>query len=157
MSNVITTYLQDHHAGSAAGVNAFRRVAAGHSEPEVREAVGRIAEAVAQDQASLEELMASLGVKPAPLKDLPARAAEKAARLKPNERLQSRSPLSDIEELEGLVAAVHAKGLGWRLLLEAPDDRLDKDMLRELSRRAREQEEALEQLLLGEAHKLTSE
>ena len=32
MSSVITTYLQDHHAGSAAGVAAFRRVAEFHGD-----------------------------------------------------------------------------------------------------------------------------
>ncbi|RKQ36137.1 hypothetical protein [Kocuria tytonis] len=155
MSNVITTYLQDHHAGSAAGLAAFRRVGEFHGDEEVRAAVSRMADEVAQDQAALEEIMAALGVKPAPLKDLPARAAEKVARLKPNERLNSRSPLSDIEELEGLQAAVHVKGLGWRLLLEAPDNRLDENTLRELSERAQEQERTLDLLRLGQAHKLT--
>ncbi|MDO4920198.1 hypothetical protein [Kocuria sp.] len=155
MSSVITTYLQDHHAGSAAGVDAFRRVAEFHGDETVRGKVGRLAREVEQDQAALERIMAAVDVKPAPLKDLPAKAAEKAARLKPNERLNRRSPLSDIEELEALVAAVHAKGLGWRLLLEAPDERLDKQMLRDLHARALEQEETLERLRLGQAVKLT--
>ena len=156
MGAVITTYLQDHHAGSAAGVAAFHRVAEFHGDPEVREAVGRMAEEIAQDQAALEQVMASVGVRPAALKDLPARVAEKAARLKPNERVGRRSPLSDIEELEALVAAVHAKRLGWRLLLEAPDDRLDRDLLRRLGERAEEQEKTLDLLRLGQVHKLTS-
>ncbi|RLY91190.1 hypothetical protein CWC38_09230 [Kocuria tytonicola] len=155
MSSVISTYLQDHHAGSAAGVDAFRRVAEFHGDERVREEVGRLAAEVEADQTALEEMMAALGVKPAPLKDLPARAAEKVARLKPNERFNRRSPLSDVEELEALVAAVHAKGLGWRLLLEVPDDRLDSDMLRDLHARALEQERTLEQLRLGQAGKLT--
>lgn len=34
-SKTIETYLQDHHAGSAAGVDAFRRVAQGHGDHEV--------------------------------------------------------------------------------------------------------------------------
>ena len=156
MSSVITTYLQDHHAGSAAGVDAFRRVAEFHGDAEVREAVGRMAEEIAQDQVALEEVMASVGVQPAALKDLPARAAERLARLKPNERISRRSPLSDIEELEALVAAVHAKRLGWRMLLEAPDNRLDRDLLRRLCERAEEQEKTLDLLRLGQAHKLTS-
>lgn len=155
MSSVITTYLQDHHAGSAGGVAAFRRVAEFHGDETVREEVGRMAREVEQDQAALEELMAAVGVQPAPLKDLPAKVAEKAARLKPNERLSRRSPLSDIEELEALVAAVHMKGLGSRLLLEAPDDRLDTDMLRDLHARALEQERTLERLRLDQARKLT--
>ena len=141
MSNVITTYLQDHHAGSAAGVDVFRRVAEGHGDPEVREQVERLVPEIARDQKSLEDIMSMVG--------------EKLARLKPNERIKERSPLSDIEELEGLVAAVHAKGLGWRLLLEVPDERLDKDLLQNLYERAQEQEKTLESLRLGKAKKRT--
>ena len=155
MSSVISTYLQDHHAGSAAGVDAFRRVAEFHGDVTVREEVARMAREVEQDQAALERIMAAVGVKPAVSKDLPARVAEKAARLKPNERLNQRSPLSDIEELEALVAAVHMKGLGWRLLLEASDERLDPEMLQTLHARALEQERTLERLRLGQAGKLT--
>lgn len=155
MSTVMTTYLQDHHAGSAAGVDAFHRVAEFHGDEAVRDEVARMAREVERDQAALEEFMAAVGVQPAPLKDLPAKVAEKAARLKPNERLSRRSPLSDIEELEALVAAVHMKALGWRLLLEAPDDRLDTDMLRDLHARALEQERTLERLRLDQARKLT--
>ena len=155
MTNVITTYLQDHHAGSAAGVDVFRRVAEGHGDPEVREQVERLVPEIARDQTSLEDIMSMVGAKPALHKDLPAKAGEKLARLKPNERIKERSPLSDIEELEGLVAAVHAKGLGWRLLLEVPDERLDKDLLQNLYERAQEQEKTLESLRLGQAKKLT--
>ena len=60
-----------------------------------------------------------------------------------------------VGRLEGLVAAVHVKGLGWRLLLEVPDDRLDKDLLQNLYDRAQEQEKTLESLRLGQAKKLT--
>lgn len=155
MTSVITTYLQDHHAGATAGVDAFHRVADLHGDETVREEVGRLAQEVEQDQAALERIMAAVDAKPAPLKDLPAKVAEKAARLKPNERLNRRSPLSDIEELEALVAAVHAKGLGWRLLMEVADDRLDTDMLRDLHARALEQERTLERLRLDQARKLT--
>ena len=56
-SKTIETYLQDHHAGSAAGLGAFRRVAEGHSEREVRAKVGRIAYDIAEDQRSLEGIM----------------------------------------------------------------------------------------------------
>ena len=42
------------------------------------------------------------------------------------------------------------------MLLEAPDDRLDRDLLRRLCERAEEQEKTLDLLRLGQAHKLTS-
>lgn len=154
-SNTIETYLQDHHAGSAAGLDAFRRVAEGHSDREVRAKVGRIAYDIAEDQRSLEGIMTAFGIKASQLKDIPARVAEKVARFKPNERVTQRSPLSDVEELEALTAAVHAKSLGWRILLEVNDDRLDKAKLEELLNRAREQENELEELRLKQAPKLS--
>lgn len=154
-TKTIETYLQDHHAGSAAGVDAFRRVAQGHGDREVRAKVTRMSYDIAEDQRSLEKIMAAFDVKPSQLKDIPARVAEKVARYKPNERLVQRSPLSDIEELEALTAAVYAKSLGWRILLEVDDDRLDKTMLEELLDRARDQEHELERLRLKLAPQLT--
>lgn len=154
-SKTIETYLQDHHAGSAAGVDAFRRVSEGHNDREVRAKVTRMAYDIAEDQRSLESIMAAFGIKASQLKDLPARVAEKVARFKPNERVTQRSPLSDVEELEGLAAAVHIKSLGWRILLEVDDDRLDKALLAKLLERAREQEDELEELRLKQAPKLS--
>lgn len=154
MSAVLTTYLQDHHAGSAAGVDAFRRVAESHTDPQVRAAVARIAEEVAHDQEALEEIMAAVGTGPAAHKDVPARLGEKLGRLKLNERLTERSPLSDVVELEALVLAIHGKSLGWSILLGVEDDRLDRGMLTELFDRARAQEAELEALRHSQAAKL---
>ncbi|MEX5274569.1 hypothetical protein RF638_11505 [Kocuria sp. CPCC 205235] len=153
-TKTIETYLQDHHAGSAAGLDAFRRVAEGHGDREVRSKVGRLAYDVAEDQRSLETIMSAFDIKPSQLKDIPARAAEKIGRLKLNERVTKRSPLSDVVELEALTAAVYAKSLGWRILLEVNDDRLDKSKIEELLNRAREQENELEELRLKQAPKL---
>ncbi|HHV21813.1 MAG TPA: hypothetical protein GXZ30_09830 [Propionibacterium sp.] len=157
MTSVITTYLQDHHAGSAAGTDAFRRVADSHSDPHVRTTVGRIAEAVEEDQAALEKIMAALGTKPSLFKDVSAMAGEKVARLKPNERVTKRSPLSDVLELEALVLAVQGKALGWRMLLEVQDRRIDRQLLDELLMRAVNQRDELEELRLSQAVKLREE
>ncbi|MDO5499216.1 MAG: hypothetical protein Q4F67_05995 [Propionibacteriaceae bacterium] len=154
MTSVITTYLQDHHAGSAAGTDAFRRVAESHGDPAVRAAVGRIADAVEADQRALEQIMATFDTKPSLVKDLPAKAGEKVARLKPNERLTERSPLSDVLELEALVLAVTGKALGWELLLQVEDRRLDHDQLALLLERAQAQRAQLEELRLSQAGKL---
>ena len=153
-TKTIETYLQDHHAGSAAGVDAFRRVAKGHGDREVRGKVGRLAYEVVEDQRDLEHIMSAFNIKPNRFKDVPARIGEKVARFKPNERVTQRSPLSDIEELEALTAAVHTKALAWRLLLDVEDDRLDKSLVQQLLDRAKGQENELEELRLKQAHKL---
>ena len=154
MSQLITTYLQDHRAGSVAGVDAFRRVAEGHGDPEVRTAVARIAEEVEADQADHERIMAAVGAQSSALKDIPAKIGEKVARLKPNERITKRSPLSDVLELEVLVVAVHGKWLGWRMLVELDDPRLDRADLERLADRAWTQHEELDRLRLSQAAKL---
>lgn len=151
---MIKTYLRDHHAGSAAGVDLFRRVAKSHGDPEVRQAVARIGDDVVSDQRDLERLMRTFGARPAKLKDLIGKVGEKLARLKLNRRLFQRSPLSDVLELEMLVIAVHGKSLGWNLLRQIDDPRLNKEKLDRLFDRARAQEDALEQLRQSQVAKL---
>ncbi|MDO5495366.1 MAG: DUF892 family protein [bacterium] len=157
MGKAIETYLQDHHAGSVAGVDAFRRVAEHHGDPEVRAALERMSAEIEADQEALVEVMESLGTQPAALKDLPAKIGEKFARLKLVNRFSERSPLNDVEDLELLVMAVHGKSLGWSLLLGVEDERLDRERLTALLRRAREQGEELDALRHGQAAKLLEE
>ncbi|MFL0580751.1 hypothetical protein [Dietzia sp. 179-F 9C3 NHS] len=147
-TEMLHTYLQDHHAGAAAGVDLFRRVAEDHHDPHVREVVSRLGDQIEEDKRSLEDLMSLVGTSPSPLKDLPARAAEKVGQLKPNQRLAERSPLSDLLELEALTLAVTGKELGWKALIDIADPRLPRATLDKLSTRAREQGEELERLRL---------
>jgi hypothetical protein len=74
--------------------------------------------------------------------------AEKAARLKLNGSLWSRSPLSGVAELEILRLDVEGKAAAWRTLRARAerDTRLDKEQLNELLSRAARQSEALEEL-----------
>jgi hypothetical protein len=83
-------------------------------------------------------------------------AAEKAARLKLNDSLISRSPLSNLEELEMLRLGVEGKAAGWRTLRELADadDRLNRATLDGLITRAREQADLLEELRVQAAARL---
>lgn len=154
MDRLLETYLQDHHAGSVAGVAAFERIAASHGDEHVRQGVAAIGEQVKEDQKLLEDLMTAAGAKPSRVKNAGAAVGEKLGRLKPNERVVSRSPLSDLLELEALVAAVHTKMLGWVTLFHLDDPALSKDALQGLINRANEQEARLEELRLSQVHKL---
>ncbi|GAA1392285.1 hypothetical protein [Luteococcus peritonei] len=154
MSELVTTYLQDHHAGSSAGVEGFERVAEQHGDPEVRAAVARLAQQIREDQDSLQQIMDTVGASSSTIKDVAGWVGEKVARLKPNERIAERSPLSDVLELEALVMAVHAKGLLWKGLLAVDDERLDAGQLQRLADRADAQREELDRLRLGQIHKL---
>jgi hypothetical protein len=53
------------------------------------------------------------------VKDAMARAGERIARLKLNGRLHTRSPLSDVVELETLVVGITGKQALWRSLQNA--------------------------------------
>lgn len=143
---LLHVYLQDHHAGAAAGLDLFRRVADGHSRPAVASAVRAISDEVEHDKQALEQLMTAVGARPSLAKDVPARAAEKLGQFKANNRLASRSPLSDLLELEALTAAVHAKLLGWKTLQRLDDPRLPADELRRLADRAVDQGQRLDEL-----------
>ncbi|MFZ2260497.1 MAG: hypothetical protein WAV52_07120 [Luteococcus japonicus] len=157
MSQLITTYLQDHLAGSTAGIESFDRVAEGHSDEAVRSVVAALADEIRADKASLEGIMERIGAKPSTVKNAGAWLGEKAGRLKPNERLAQRSPLSDLVELEMLVTAVHGKGLLWKGLVQLNDQRLDLAELEELARRADHQEATLEELRRSQLGKLLVE
>lgn len=145
---MLHTYMRDHHAGAAAGVDLFRRVADAHEDGHIRDVVSRLGDQTEEDKAELERLMELVGTSPSLLKDLPARAAETVAKLKPNQRVAERSPLSDLLELEALTLAVTGKELGWKALLDIGDPRLPRTTLERLAERAREQGEQLETLRL---------
>lgn len=149
-TDMLHSYMQDHHAGAAAGIDLFRRLAKDHEDPQVREIVSRIGDETEEDLRSLEELMTLVGTSPSKLKDLPARAGgKKLAQLKPYQRAADRSPLSDLTELEALTLAVAGKKLGFKALLDIGDPRLPRPTLELLVERADEHGRQLEKLRLA--------
>jgi hypothetical protein len=126
-------YLNDHLAGATAGLELARRVARARQVPATGPELQRFADDVAEDRAALLRIMGTLGVPVRSYKMWAAWAGEKAGRLKPNGHLTTRSPLSNLEELELL-----------RLLADR-DGRLDAGELDELISRARSQAGFLEQ------------
>ncbi|WP_329286684.1 hypothetical protein [Streptomyces sp. NBC_00691] len=81
------------------------------------------------------------------------RLAEKAGRFKLNGRVLSRSPLSDVVELEAMRLGVEGKACAWRSLeaLAGTERRIDVARVRELLRRAERQIQELETLRAGRA------
>ena len=146
--DLLGIYLNDHLAGATGGLELARRVAASHRGPGAGDAVQRLAAEVAQDRATLEDIMDALGIPVRGYKVYAAWIGEKAARLKLNGYLLARSPLSGLEELEMLRLGVEGKAAGWRTLrvLAETDKRLDPRRLDELISRARRQADLLEEL-----------
>ena len=146
VSNMLRTYLQDHHAGSTAGLELARRAAGSNSESEYGAELNRIADEIEADRETLGEVMSHLGVKPSTVKDAAGWTAEKLGRLKPNNSLVGYSPLSRVVELEGLVIGVTGKLALWESLRTAIGETLDGIDFDQLGTRAADQRGRLEAL-----------
>lgn len=146
---LLGVYLNDHLAGSTAGLELARRLAS--NESAWASELSRIAGEIAEDREALLALMRRLEVKPSLYKPWLAWAGEKVGRLKPNRRVFARSPLSRLVELELMRLGVEGKALGWRALRESGDPRLPTEELDRLADRAHRQADELEKLRLRAA------
>lgn len=137
----LNVYLQDHWAVSAAGLDLAERVARTHRGEEVGPDLEVVAADVRRDREALRTVMRRVGLAPAVVRPTLARAAERLGRLKPNGHLLTRSPASDVLELEALQAVVATRRAGWVTLLALADDlaRVDPGHLEELRDRAEDQ------------------
>ena len=152
-------YLNDHLAGATAGLELARRVARAGQVPAPQPDLRRFAGEVAEDREALLRIMGALNVPVRSYKVWAAWAGEKAGRLKFNGRLTTRSPLSNLEELEIMRLGVEGKSAGWRTLRELADrdGRLDASQLDELLSRAHRQTEFLEEARVRAAQQVIAE
>jgi hypothetical protein len=154
--SMLGIYLNDHLAGATAGTELAHRMARSHGDGQDGSTLGRLAAEVAQDRAALLDIMDALGIKVRRYKVGAAWMGEKAGRLKFNGHLFTRSPLSDLEELEMLRLGVEGKAAGWRTLraMADSDARLHAARLDELISRARRQVDVLEDLRVAAASRV---
>ncbi len=147
---VLGIYLNDHLGGATMGVELFRRASRSAQGP-VKTQLQELTTEVEQDRESLRTLMGTLGLPVHRYKVLGGWVLEKVARCKPNGRLFSRSPLSDLIELEGLLLGVQGKAAAFRTLRRLADTRLHASTLDELIARAERQADTLEKLRIHTA------
>jgi hypothetical protein len=146
---ILGIYLNDHLAGSTLGLELAQRiVASARYLPVSDDVLKRLTVEIKEDRITLLEIMDTLGIRIQGYKVFAAWAGEKAGRLKLNGHLLSRSPLSNLEELEMLRLGVEGKGAGWRTLrvVAERDSRLDAGRLDQLIMRAARQADLLEEL-----------
>ncbi len=141
-------YLQDHLAGSTTGLELARRLRGENEGSEYGPPLAKIADEIEADRRALQGLMEDFGFGGDKIKNAGAWAAEKVGRLKLNGQLTGYSPLSRLEELEGLLTGITGKWGLWVALLQiAPDEpRLDAARLERLRDRAEEQRATVEEL-----------
>ncbi|MFG2994839.1 hypothetical protein ACGFZK_37020 [Streptomyces sp. NPDC048257] len=145
---LLEIYLNDHLAGASGGVSLIRRMARAHRGTPAGPPLAELAEQIAEDRESLREIMTALDVPAQWPRVVVARLAEKAGRAKLNGRLVSRSPLSDVLELEAMRIGVEGKALLWQSLglLADPRHHLEPAAVDRLLTRARQQAAVLEEL-----------
>ena len=145
---LLRIYLQDHHAGSTAGLELARRAHGNNKGTEYGAELAKIVDDIAADRKALESVMDDLGFGPDKVKDIGAWALEKAGRLKLNGQITGYSPLSRVVELEGLVTGITGKIALWAALLQiAPQEpRLDAARLERLRERGESQRTTVEEL-----------
>jgi hypothetical protein len=145
---LLRIYVQDHIAGSTAGLNLARRSAGSNRGTTYGDALARIADEIEQDRRTLEAITDELDIPRDQVKNALAWGAERAGRFKLNGQLTGYSPLSRVVELEGLITGISGKISLWRALLELvpQEPRLDAERLQELIERGEEQRRTVEEL-----------
>ena len=106
---MLRVYLDDHHAGSVAGIELAKRAARSNEGTRLGRYLGELVSDLENDQQAIRGLMGELGFKHATVKAAAGWVAEKLGRLKLNGRIVSYSPLSRVVELEGLMAGSRAR------------------------------------------------
>lgn len=142
--SMLEIYLNDHLAASTAGVELIRRAAGNHDGDRGVE-LGRLADEIAADHEALRALMERLEVPESAVKVAAGWLGEKAGRLKLNGHLVTRSPLSDVLEIEMMRTGTAARiALYQALRAVAVDDaRIAKEELETLLDRAQDQADRL--------------
>lgn len=146
MTDPFRILLRNHQAGGTAAVDLFVRAAAGQRARSYAAQLSQLAVEAQEDLDFNQSVMRRLGVAPSALQVAALRLGERILRFKSNGRLVRRAPLSDVVELEGLIATVYIKLAGWQAAQVA--GRLSAGELIELERlisRARTQAERLTQ------------
>ncbi len=152
MGELLATYLNDHLAGSTAGMELARRLrGSNEDDPEFGPALGEICAEIEADREALKAVMDQLGVEQSKVKPAVAVVGERLGRLKPNGQLRGYSPLSRVDELEMLQIGVVGKCRLWRALEHTRAAELAAFDLDALAARATSQLRRLEALHLKAA------
>jgi hypothetical protein len=145
-NELLGVYLNDHLAGSAAGIELATKLRDNHQGTDFGEVMAALHRDISQDRDALEELMRHLEVERHPVKEAAGWALEKLSRLRLNPVLTGSADLTRLLETEALSLGVEGKLLMWLALKEAAasDRRLAGTDFDRLIERARGQRRTLE-------------
>src|SRR3954454_3693316 len=143
--DLLGIYCNDHLAASTGGIELVSRMVGRHRGSSYEPHLEQLLTELREEKTALRSTMAALGIPVRQYKQLASWVGEKVTRAKLNGRLLSRSPLSDVVELEFIATAVLAKRAGFETLREVAeaDDRIDAALLERLINQADRQHEWL--------------
>jgi hypothetical protein len=146
-SKLLSTYLNDHLAGSVVALELAKRASSENRGTEFGAFLESLTTEIESDRATLKTIMDRVDVGEDRLKQAAALLAERAGRLKLNGQLRGYSPLSRLVELEALSLGVDGKLALWRSLEEvsSADSRLSEFDFEQLGRRALAQRDGIEE------------
>ncbi|TNC18085.1 NAD-dependent epimerase/dehydratase family protein, partial [Georgenia sp. 311] len=137
--DILGLYLSDHLTGATAGLERAERMSAAYADTDVGEDLERVALEIREERELLKDLIDSLELRRRPYRQAAAWLAEKAGRLKVNERPEG-SPLTPLLESELMRSAVMGKLGLWQVLTELSDDLgLPAPLFEALAQQARDQ------------------
>lgn len=145
-SDELGIYLNDHLAGSAAGLELAEKLRDNNQGTELGNVMAVLHHDIEQDRATLEELMGQLEVERRRVKEAAGWLAERLSRLRLNPALTGSADLTRMLETEALSLGIEGKLVMWQALKEhAPrDPRLAATDFDRLIERARSQRRTLE-------------
>lgn len=115
-NRLLGIYLNDQLAAGVLWRETARRAQRNNDGSDLGDALARVAQAIAEDVETFEQIMRRVGVRRNPVKTALAMAAERGGRLKLNGRLRSYSPLSRFSELDFLAYGIEGKKVLWQNL-----------------------------------------
>lgn len=146
MSDTHLAIWLDDHLGIAVGLlELARRCRKQNPDPPFGERLDHVTQELETERTAIEDVLADLGTEPSRLKQVAGWLAEKAGRIRLNERLTSYSPLSRLEELEALMMGVASLAVMWRSLQRVRGDDAKPGGV-DLERRASAAEALLDEL-----------
>jgi hypothetical protein len=145
-SEALAVYLNDHLAGSAAGLELASKLRDNNQGTELGRVMVGLHRDISQDRETLEELMRHLDLERHPVKEAAGWMLGKVSRLRLNPALTGSAELTRMLEAEALSLGIEGKLTMWVALKEAAasDPRLAVADYDRLIERARGQRRALE-------------
>ena len=142
----LTAYLNDHLAGSAAGVELASKLRDNNQGTELGRAMVALHHDISEDRDTLESLLGHLELDRHPVKEAAGWMLEKVSRLRLNPAVTGSTELTRLMETEALALGIEGKLAMWLALKEAAaaEPRLAGADYDRLIERARSQRRALE-------------